>query len=79
MKFTAALIAAAVCLGGLADAKVHKVGLKKIPKEDRTLVLTPPLHVVTEHELTAIGTYGWIYPTFETKVHGLWPRHIKAV
>jgi len=37
MKFTAALIAAAVCLGGLADAKGHKVGLKKIPKEDRTL------------------------------------------
>ena len=34
---------------------------------------------MTEHELTAIGTYGWIYPTFETKVHGLWPRHIKAV
>ena len=47
MKFTAALIAAAVCLGGLADAKVHKVGLKKIPKEDRTLVL-PRLPVVTD-------------------------------
>jgi len=44
MKFTAALIAAAVCLGGIADAKGHKVGLKKIPKEDRTLVLIPLPH-----------------------------------
>ena len=79
MKFTAALIAAAVCLGGLADAKVHKVGLKKIPKEDRTLVLTHPSPHCEGHEFTGIGTYGWIYPTFETKVHGLWPRHIKAV
>jgi hypothetical protein len=33
MKFTAALIASAVCLG-LADAKLHKVGLKKVPVEE---------------------------------------------
>jgi len=38
MKLTAALIATAVCLGGLADAKVHKIPLTKIPKEDFTVV-----------------------------------------
>jgi len=43
MKFTAALIAAAVCLASIADAKVHRVSLKKIPKEDRTLVLYTPV------------------------------------
>jgi hypothetical protein len=38
MKFTAALIASAVYLAGLADAKVHRVGLKKAPKADLTIV-----------------------------------------
>jgi len=41
MKFAAALIASVLCLSGLADAaKVHKVGLKKIPKEDFSVVLS---------------------------------------
>lgn len=75
MKFTAALIAAAFCLASIADAKVHKVGLKKIPKEDRTLVL----YTLCGSVLTDAGTHGWIDPTFETKVHGLRPRRIKAV
>jgi len=38
MKFTSALIAAAVGLASLADAKGHKVSLKKIPHEDFSLV-----------------------------------------
>jgi hypothetical protein len=37
MKFTSALIAAAVALASLADAKT-KVALKKIPREDFSLV-----------------------------------------
>jgi len=38
MKFTSALIAAVVGLASLADAKGHKVSLKKIPHEDFSLV-----------------------------------------
>jgi hypothetical protein len=38
MKFTAALIASAVYLAGLADAKVHRVGLKKALKADLAIV-----------------------------------------
>jgi saccharopepsin len=41
MKLSAALIASALCLGGIADAKVHKVGLKKIPNEDFSIVRSP--------------------------------------
>jgi len=41
MKLTAALIASALCLAGIANAKIHKVGLKKIPKEDFTVVCHP--------------------------------------
>jgi hypothetical protein len=39
MKFNAALIAAALGLAGIADAKGHKVSLKKIPREDFSVVL----------------------------------------
>jgi len=45
MKFTAALIASAVCLG-LAEAKVHKVGLKKVPVED---TVTKGMYGAVEH------------------------------
>jgi len=41
MKFSVALIASVVALGGIADAKVHKFPLKKIPKEDFTVVYFP--------------------------------------
>ena len=41
MKLTAALIASVIALGGIADAKVHKISLKKIPKEDFTVVIDP--------------------------------------
>lgn len=40
MKLSVALIASAVCLTGLAEAKVHRVGLKKIPQEDFSIVLS---------------------------------------
>jgi hypothetical protein len=43
MKLTVALIASVLCLSGLGDAKVHKVSLKKIPKEDLTVVCTLPI------------------------------------
>jgi hypothetical protein len=49
MKFSAALIVAALCLTGLVDAKVHKVGLKKIPREDFSAVNNPPSAVRTDH------------------------------
>jgi hypothetical protein len=38
MKFSAVLIASAISLLGIADAKIHKLGLKKIPQEDVTVV-----------------------------------------
>ena len=65
MKFAAALIASALCLSGLADAKLHKVGLKKIPKEDFTVVYTPP---TLNSEL--LGSYVWSYTTFKAKIYG---------
>lgn len=38
MRFTGAVLASALCLLGLVDgAKVHRVGLQKIPKEDMTV------------------------------------------
>jgi len=42
MKFTGAVLASALCLLGIVDAaKVHRVGLKKVPKEDMTVVCSP--------------------------------------
>jgi hypothetical protein len=41
MKFIVALIAAAACIAGVADAKGHKVGLKRIPQEDFSIVFSP--------------------------------------
>ena len=38
MRLNAALIASVLCLSGIAHAKIHKVGLKKVPKEDFTVV-----------------------------------------
>lgn len=70
MKFTAALIASAVCLTGLADAKVHKVGLKKIPQEDFSIVLS-----FKTVFLLISGPYAWSSRTFETKIHGRTSRN----
>ena len=63
MKFVAALIASLLCVGNVANAKVHKLGLKKIPKEDFSIVIWG-LRV----ELM-IGTYE--RGAFETEVYGI--------
>ena len=68
MKLSAALIASAVCLSGLADAKVHKAGLKKIPQEDFSIVLS--LAAYCQGHQLMIGTYAWCNRASETEVHG---------
>jgi hypothetical protein len=73
MKLSAALIATAAALSGLADAKVHKVGLKKIPKEDFSIVLCPR-HLARRMALMT-GTDAWCYTASETEVYGSRPSN----
>jgi hypothetical protein len=64
MKFIAALIVTAACLAGVADANAHKVGLKRIPQEDFSIVFAPCGRLLT------VGSYEWSSRAFETKVYG---------
>ena len=73
MKLSAALIATAAALSGLAEAKVHKVGLKKIPKEDFSIVLCP--EYLTRRMALMKGTDAWCYRASETEVFGRRPSN----